>query len=182
MTARRRSRVLLLAAGTALVALGGTSASASARPLTFAGKCQLTGTVTFTPSLKDTPGYVKQRVRASGTCSGRLTGRRGRTHVLNGAPVRYAATEGGGGLSCGAGTDTGAGTLRFRRGPLHFTVVEKRVGPLAMLALTGARGGSANATATATGNPATIAERCAGAGLKQASLSGSLSTDPSITG
>ncbi len=154
----------------------------SRRPLTFAGKCQLSGTVVFKPALKAAPAAVKQTVRASGSCSGTLTGARGRTHQLHNAPVRYLATEQGGDISCGAGFDSGKGVLESRWGKLHFSITERRVGPVATLSLTGARGGSANATATAGGNPATIAAQCAGDGLKSASLSGSASTSPSITG
>lgn len=160
----------------------GTHHGPAHRPLTFAGKCQLSGTVRFTPPLKATPGDVKQTVRAAGTCSGSLTDARGRRHALSNARVRYAAIEQGSGISCGIGVDSGRGTLGFQWGKLHFSLAEKRIGPLAMLSLTGAKGGSANATATASGNPATIAAECAGTGLKQASLSGSASTSPSITG
>lgn len=152
------------------------------RPLTFSGSCQFTGTVTFAPPLVLTPQPVTQYARASGNCSGTLIDKQGQTHNLNNTPVTYAATEQGNSISCGEGTDAGQGTLGFEFGQLRFTISEDRVGPIANLSFKGAKAGTASGSATASGDPATIAMECAGSGLKQASASLNMSTDSPLSG
>ena len=164
--------VSALASSTAVAADSGPHG-----PTTFSGSCQGSGTVAFKPPLTNTPRPTTQRARGVLACSGSLIDRRGRTHQLTDARVVYRATERGDDISCGAGVDSGSGTLRFHWGALHFTVEEKRAAAVATLAYTGAKGGSATGVAHPTGDPATAVQQCAGSGIKRTTVDLTLSAD-----
>jgi hypothetical protein len=109
---------------------------------------------------------------------------RARRHAFDAAHVVYSATEHGDGASCAGGTDAGRGTLRFAFGTLRFTISEERATAVVHASLTGAGGGSAAAVATpgpAT-DPATVAQKCAGAGVRRADIVIDLKTTPSMAG
>ena len=79
-----------LVVGLALIGAGQAAAHRTAarhHANTFAGTCQLSGTIAFMPPLTNTPQPLTQRARATGTCSGTFTGRNGREHTLANAPV-----------------------------------------------------------------------------------------------
>lgn len=149
--------------------------------LTFDGDCQLFGMVTFTPAATTDPQPITQHARASGTCSGSLADGK-RTRHFNDAPVTYASTEHGAGISCPSGEDGGHGVLEFRWGGIRFALSEHRVGPLADLSYTGLKGGSAEGVAIAQGDPAATLQKCGGSGLARAPISIRLSTTPRMSG
>jgi hypothetical protein len=184
----RTSKLGLSLALTLVLAAGGMATGAWAkrhapkRPLTFTGTCRGTGTVTFRPPLTNTPKTLTQHAIGPLACSGTLRDRRGRTHDLNKARVIYDAREGGDNISCAVGIDGGTGALRFRWGLLRFTVSEKRVAAVATLSYSGARGGSASATAIAGGDPATVVRECGGDGIKRIPASLDLDAGDGISG
>jgi hypothetical protein len=150
---------------------------------TFSGTCQLTGTVTFSPPLKTTPGTGEDFATESGTCSGTLTDRSGHSQQLSNASVGYVAWDQGL-ASCEAGSASGGGVLFLPGGPIRFLLNEQRATGGSLLQLTGVRGGSASGTAniSPSANPVTIATECAGSGLASAPVDIDIATTPSISG
>jgi hypothetical protein len=160
------------------------SAHRAKRPLRFDGTCDMDGTVSFKPRLTNAAQQIKQTADASGTCSGTLVDRRGRSHELEEAAGRYLAT-GRGEASCGSGSPTGSGVLVFAKyGRLRFTLAESRAGGVAIVQLRGRREGSAVVTAAVSPeeNPADVLLRCSGDGLAEVGLSGHLATSEPISG
>jgi hypothetical protein len=154
------------------------------RTATFAGSCELTGTVLFTPPLAAAPRPTTDYAQETGTCSGTLTAA-GRSTQVSGAPVRYFATDTGQAGSCAGSVDAvGWGDLAFPRAVIFFRLAETRVSGAAQLSLTGDSGGAAQGAAaiSSTANPIQIAEDCAGSGLRSAPVDISLETTPAISG
>ena len=150
---------------------------------TFQGTCQFSGTVRFDPPLTNTPRPVEGQARADGPCFGTFTDEDGETRVLDGDRVKYVASNSGPLTSCGSGVATGGGFLKYRGDRLEFRLTETRGAAVAVLALEGEEGGGATADARASEeeDPAEIAERCAGPGLRSAGVEIDL-VSPSISG
>jgi hypothetical protein len=151
---------------------------------TFAGSCQLSGTVRFIPPLTNAPQPARDIAVARGTCSGTLTTPR-HTSTLNNSPTRYYATDFSQTASCNASPGaTGQGKLKFPGGTIGFQLSETRASGAAELSLTGNHGGSAQGTATisSSANPVQIVQECAGTGLPSAPVDISIQTTPAISG
>jgi hypothetical protein len=173
--------IVLTGAGQA----GVDPAAASDGANSFNGSCKVSGTAVFDPPLTNTAQAVTQRVQATGTCSGTFTGRDGRTHQLNNAPVGWQTTEYAPDGSCSAETAaSGSGQVTFQYGTIRFTISETVAGPFAAFTLKGAKGGSAAGQANISPNadPVAIAEACAGAGLTEVPVDIQATTMPSISG
>jgi hypothetical protein len=176
----RYGLVLAVIAG----AISPTAASASSRANSFSGQCDLSGEVSFTPALTNSPQPVSQRAVASGTCSGEFTDRRGRTHELSESPTSFSESSGSPSASCAGGTSTGSAVLQFRYGKIQAGFQEVRAGGAAEITLTGDRGGSASAlvNVSSSEDPADILARCAGPGLDSVRIDAHAATTPSISG
>ena len=178
---------ILTAAGVALGAPAGGADQPQrphARPAaSLAGSCRFSGPVAFRPPLTTTPRQGTDRARATGTCSGTFTDRRGRAHELSAAKTRYLAWDSGL-SSCQEGVSTGGGELIFRWGTIRFRLTEVRATGASTLELSGTRGGSAGGVASVSpsSNPAVIAAQCAGGGLRSADVDIVIATSPSIFG
>jgi hypothetical protein len=178
--------VLLLICAVA-AALGLASSAAAGQPgvETFTGACDMSGSIRHDPPLTQEPAPTEIHGRFSGTCTGELVDREGRTRQLDGAPARYEVRDAGGDLSCNGGTAHGTGSLLFGGGQtIEFTLTERRPGPgLAVVALKGASGG----TATLFGNVSPkedllqAVERCSGSGLRLIHADGRI-VSPGISG
>jgi hypothetical protein len=180
-------RASALALGIALIGVGQASAHPAAPSQdanTFSGSCKLSGTSTFDPPLTNTQQAGAQQVQATGTCSGTFTGRHGRAHQLNNAPVGWQTTEYTSGASCTAGTLSGSGKMTFQYGTIRFTISENTVGPVAAFTLKGAKGGSAagQANISPSVDPVALTEACAGAGIAEAPVDIQATATPSISG
>lgn len=143
------------------------------RAETFSGVCDVSGVIRHEPPLTNEPAPTQLRGRFSGTCSGELTNRRGRTRQLDGAPGVYRARDAGE-LSCLGGTATGTGRLiirrkRFgRRHVIELSLTERRTPGLAVVTLEGAAGGSGTLTGTVSAEEFVDAgKRCSGSGLRR---------------
>src|SRR5204863_218869 len=146
----------------------GSPAAAKTGSETFNGNCQFTGRVSFQPPLTNDPQPVSQAVDAPGTCSATFVDRRGRTHELSNAPVRFSESSESESASCAAGQATGSGALAFQYGKIDFGFSETRTGGAVVGTATGAESGSASGTGgvSPSEDPVVIAQRCAGSGLK----------------
>jgi hypothetical protein len=135
----------------------------------FEGVCELSGAIRHQPPLTGQPAPTTVHGSFSGTCSGELTDRDGRTHQLDGAPADYKA-RGVGELSCLGGTATGTGSLLFGgTQEIQFSLTERRPAPgLAVVTLEGAAGGSATVLGTVSPSEDLVEanERCSGSGLR----------------
>lgn len=188
-----RIRATALVVGT-FIAISATAALADHHPRarshhpganTFAGNCSFSGTVRFQPGLTNTPQRIRDVARAHGTCSGTLTDRRGRDHKLDGAVVRYFATDVANGASCAASAGaTGTGRLVFPSRTVRFELSETRGVAVAELSLSGARGGSATGQANVNdgADPVEVAQACAGNGLRTAPVDIRIATTPTMSG
>lgn len=182
---RRRAAVAATALTTTIAAaMFFPGPSFAARPLTFDGQCQFTGTSAFSSPVTLVPSPIRNDVTASGACSGNLTETSGATITLSNSPVRYQATEFGTRESCEADPNaSGKGALVFQEGSLRFTVVENRVGAQAALSYTGRSGGSASGVAYVnSSDPAGILEQCASGGISSSPVSIVFQTTPAISG
>jgi len=181
------TRAAVLAVGIVLIGAGqtgGALAAARDRGNTFSGSCKVSGTAVWDPAITNTAQASTQGVRATGTCSGTFTGRNGRAHQLNNAPVGWQTTEYTSDASCGAETDSGSGKITFQYGTIRFTISETRVIAGAAFTLKGAEGGSAagQANVSPSADPVAMTEACAGAGLREAPTDIQAITTPSISG
>ena len=181
------SRAAALALGIILIGAGHASADRAAPyqdANSFIGSCKLSGTSAFDPPLTNTQQAGTQQVHATGTCSGTFTGRHGRVHQLNNAPVSWQTTEYTSGASCTAGTLSGSGRVTFQYGTVTFTISENTVGPVAAFTLKGAQGGSAagQANISPSVDPVALTEACAGAGIAEAPVDIQVTSTPSISG
>jgi hypothetical protein len=171
---------------TTVILFTAPSLAAASHPhsLTFAGQCQLTGNVGFSPKMTTTPSVVRNYPSAAGTCSGSLTKANGQTTALSNAPVRYRAFELGTQESCASNLDaSGTGELIFAAGPLRFQIIENRVSGTAALSFTGDAGGSAGAVANVnSSSPQGILEQCAMGGVASVPVQLVIATTPSISG
>jgi hypothetical protein len=182
---RRRSfvlGVLLLCVVTGASVLSHAEAAPQAN--TFTGQCQFSGQVSFDPPLTNEPQSVSQRAVADGLCSGEFVDRRGRTHELSDAPVRFSELSEAENASCLGGTATGTATLRFPDGKIRGTFEEERGGGSAVITMTGAESGSMTGVAmvSQSEDPADIAQRCGSSGLNEVRIDAEATTSPSISG
>jgi hypothetical protein len=176
----------LRVAGVALALLmgaAGTVAGNKHGPITFEGSCQLSGVLSQSPPITNTPQDGSATARASGTCSGTLTGARGHVRELDDAPSRYFARAAGS-MSCGGGSAEGSGVLSIKGRKIRFAFSEVRGPGVAAVSLEGRSGGSAKGAAhiAQDENAANIAAKCAGAGLDSAHIDLDLATTPAISG
>lgn len=163
---------LILGALAALLPLPAATDGASLRAASFTGTCELSGALRQRPPLTNELAPGRARATAKGTCSGELIDRRGRTRRLDDAPVSYRARAAGE-LSCGGGTATGSGRLRFDRNEtIRFAFSELRGPGVAAITLEGRAGGSAAGVAnvSASEDPVETLERCSGSGLRRAQI------------
>jgi hypothetical protein len=172
--------IVLISAGQA----GADKVASTAGANTFSGSCKLSGTAVWNPPITNMPRAATQTVHATGICSGTFTGRGGRAHQLNNAPISWQTTEYTTDASCSAETDSGTGAITFQYGTIGFTISESRVAPVAAFTLKGAARGSAAGEANISPNadPVAITQACGGAGLAQAPTEIQTTTTPSITG
>ena len=138
------------------------------RAETFSGVCDMSGVILHEPPLTNEPKPTQVRGSFSGTCSGELTNRRGRTRQLDGAPGAYKARPAGE-LSCLGGTATGNGRLIIgRRTVIEVSLTERRTPGVAEVTLEGAAGGTGSLTGTVNAEEFVDAgERCMGSGLRR---------------
>jgi hypothetical protein len=136
---------------------------------TFQGTCQFSGKLRQKPPLTNLPADGRASVRAQGRCSG--------------VRATYVATARGT-TSCGGGSAAGAGFIRFAEGRIRFRFSEVRGPGTAAVRLEGTGGGSAagEARVSEDEDPARIAEKCGGAGLREVRIHIDLATTPFITG
>jgi hypothetical protein len=162
----------------------GAPGGQTARAESFAGNCEFSGYVAFTPPLTNTAQPVSQQVRAPGKCSGTFTDARGRSRELTDAPVTYLASARGASASCMKGEARGSGTLVFPTGRIGFTMSEVRTGSLATASARGTGGGSAAGAGSVSPSedPASVLQRCAGPGLDRVALDIRLTTTDRISG
>ena len=174
-------RIAIVMSVAGLLALA--APATASKPNTFEGTCTMAGTVTQDPPMTNVPAPGQATARLSGTCSGTLTDRRGRTHTLDAAPSRYVARASGT-VGCGGGTTAGAGALRIAGRRIRFSFSEVRGPGVATVRLEGRRGGSATGTANVSSSedPAEIAAACGGAGLREVDIEAQLATTPSLSG
>jgi hypothetical protein len=176
-----RGKIAISVLAAALFAAAPPTALAKRKPSTFAGSCELAGTVAFSPALGAAAQQTHATADASGPCSG--TWRTGRhTWELDGDQVGYHAETDGMQSCAGAEGVTGEGFLSYRGRRLAFTLEETRVATSAQLELTGERSGAATGTATAEGDPVGAVQSCATTGLAQTGIAGALATEPRISG
>jgi hypothetical protein len=171
----------LVAVGPAPAALAGGDGHGEAE--TFQGTCQFSGTLRQNPPLTNTPQPGRASASAAGTCSGTLTDASGRVRQLDGARAGYAA-QAEGTASCAGGTGAGRGSIRIRDARIDFRFSEVRGPGAGAIRLEGVRGGSAAGAARVSDSedPARIAEKCSGSGLRQVRIEIDLATTPAITG
>ena len=136
---------------------------------TFQGTCQFSGKLRQKPPLTNLPTEGRAVARAQGRC--------------NGVRARYVARASGT-TSCGGGSATGTGFIRFADGRIRFRFSEVRGPGTAAVRLEGADGGSATGEARVSEDedPARIAAKCGGDGLRQVRIHIDLATTPSISG
>ena len=149
---------------------------------TFEGRCEFSGALRQDPPLTNTTAPGSATARARGACFGTLTKHDGDVRTLDGDRVDYAA-QAEGELSCGGGSSSGAGELRFPGERIRFGFSEVRGPGAAAISLAGQGGGEASAVATVSPeeDPVEIAQRCAGEGLRTVRIDISL-TSPGISG
>jgi hypothetical protein len=168
---------------TAAVALPAATAPAGDHgSSTFEGTCDFAGVLRQDPPLTNAPAHGEARARAKGPCSGTWTDARGRVHELDGDAVTYVARAEGT-VSCEGGSATGSGFLRYRRDRLEFDFSEVRGPGAAAISLQGEDGGGAGGAAAVSEDedPAEIAEKCGGEGVRQVGIRIHLAS-PGISG
>jgi hypothetical protein len=136
---------------------------------TFQGTCQFSGKLRQQPPLTGTPRAGRATARARGLCDG--------------VRATYFARAAGT-VSCAGGSATGKGFIRIRRDRIGFRFSEIRGPGTAAVRLEGADGGSAAGAARVSENedPAEIAQKCGGDGLRAVRIHIDLATTPSISG
>ena len=152
-------------------------------PITFEGSCELSGVLTQSPPITNLPQPGDATARAEGTCTGTLTGSRGVVRELDAARSRYFARASGS-MSCGGGSAEGSGVLRIAGRRIRFAFSEVRGPGVAAVTLEGRAGGSATGAAhiSQDEDPADIAAKCGGDGLRSAHIDINLQTTPAISG
>ena len=162
--------VLLICSAATALTLSSVAGADAPHTESFAGVCEMSGTIHHRPPLTAQPAPTEISGRFSGTCTGTFTDRHGRTHELDGAPAGYRVRDAGGALSCLGGTATGTGSLRCGRGQrIDFTLTERRPAPgVAVVTLEGADGGSATVFGTVSRDEdlMELNERCNGSGIR----------------
>jgi hypothetical protein len=121
MALRLLGTTLLIFAAVAPTALAGNRHG----PLTFEGTCQLSGLLRQDPPITNVPQPGSASARATGTCTGTLTGSRGVVRELDKARSTYFASASGS-VSCGGGSATGSGVLRVGGRKIAFEFSELR--------------------------------------------------------
>jgi hypothetical protein len=156
-------------------------AAATAHATTFSGTCQLSGTVMYSPAITIVPHTGLDVAWGTGTCSGALITNRRHRRILSSAPVTIRERHHGL-IWCMGGASTGTGVLDFTYSRIDFQLAEQRGPGIAVLELTGARGGRALGTAAVDPRSAeSAAQQCAGSGLTTAPISWTIAS-PSISG
>ncbi len=170
-----------------MLSLGGGAEASAPRAETFSGTCEMSGEILHEPPLTNAPAPTQVRGSFTGTCSGELTNRRGRTRQIEGAPGAYKARPTGE-LSCLGGTATGKGRIivrrkRFgRKKVIEVSLTERRTPGVAEVTLEGAAGGTASLTGTVSpGELVNAGERCSGSGLRRLRGDGRIAS-PGISG
>jgi len=152
-------------------ALGAAPAEAGKRhgSATFSGSCSFSGSVTFEPPLTGTPRQGRGFATAHGRCNGR--------------PATYVAFNEGL-VSCQEGIAQGGGYLKIRGRRLRFRLTETRAAAAAALHIEGRRSGSAEGSARVSEeeDPADIAAKCLGSGLRSAEVDIDLTTTSPLRG
>ena len=160
--------------------LAGQTAPAAPAPASpsFAGSCQFSGTVTFTPPLTITPEPGTGAARATGQCTGTLIDSSGHADHLDAAPAGYQASDAAANMSCEGGVATGAGTFTVSGQRLRFALTETRAGAVSMLQIQG-RAWSASGAASPgpQANPVLLAAQCAGSGITSVPIDITLNTN-----
>jgi hypothetical protein len=176
----RRAGAALLAAA---LTLGAAPAEAKKKANRFEGSCSFAVVVEFQPPLTNVERQTSAFAHGEGPCSGTFTDRRGRVHELAGDRVSYVAWTRGN-ASCGSGTPSGGGYLRYHRRKLRFALSETRLGGVGHLGFRGRRGGSADGLATISSeeNSTEVLLKCAGAGLDRARVDVSFAAPAGISG
>ena len=183
----RRWQRVVIAAG-AMSALLALLAPASATPRgekksrldTFAGSCEFSVHVRFSPPLTMEERATHAEALASGPCTGTWRSHKG-TWQLDGDEVVYRARSDGM-QSCGSAAAAGDGFLKYRGRTLRFSFSEDRVGTAAEIRLEGARGGRFDGMGGAEGDPAAAVEACVTDGLGEAEATITGATEPTISG
>jgi hypothetical protein len=180
---RKSSSVLAIVVAGALVAAAPTGAARVAAT-TFDGSCEIAVTVSFDPPLTNAPQSIDQTARGTGSCTGTLTDRAGRSHELDSAPIGYYSFSRAENSSCLEGLNSGSGALTFRYGKLRFAFTERRAGPFPTLEYNGLVGGSAFGAGhpASDADPVAAVQACGAGGLKSFGVEGQLQTTPSISG
>jgi hypothetical protein len=147
----------------------------------FAGSCSIDGDVVFDPPAKnDPPQQLTYGYSGKGTCTGTLDGRRLEDEAVS---VRHGGRSEGG---CrGAKTvSPGVGAITFATGDVvRYTVDFTSTGTEVNATIYGERSGIAPARltfATPRTDPAHVAGRCAGEGLREAPLDLSFATQSAL--
>ena len=173
----RRTGGLCLAAAVAaaLISAGVASAGAGARLNSFAGSCSLQGTVDFSPPVTNTTQALAVVYDATGSCSGKLNGRK----VTNAAVSLHHSGDSEGSCLGARTTGPGQGAITFANGtviPYSFTF--QAIGTEVFFSLSGQRSGSADGHGSflTTRTPPDAGLKCAGEGVAQLPMDMSLST------
>ena len=176
-------RVAGVALAVVMVAAGTAVAGNRHGPITFEGTCEMSGLLSQSPPITNLPQPGSASARAGGTCTGTLTGARGQVRELDTAPSRYFAGATGD-MSCGGGSAEGSGVLRIAGREIRFAFSEVRGPGVAAVSLEGRAGGSATGAAHVSRDedPADIAAKCSGEGLRSAHIDLHLATTPAISG
>jgi hypothetical protein len=170
VTTKRSPAALSLVVGVlALAPLAPAGDRQAAHEETFQGTCQFSGKLRQKPPLTNLPAAGKAVARAQGRC--------------NGVRARYVARARGT-ISCGGGSATGTGFIRLPDGRIRFRFSEVRGPGTAAVRLEGEGGGSATGEARVSEDedPARIAAKCGGDGLRRVRIDIDLATTPSISG
>ena len=152
-----------------IIAFGDPSRARNATARTFAGDCQMSGTVHFDPPITNQPVDGGVDGALQGQCSGTLTDAKGHAQPVDGQIAR-AVVHSHGTESCDLGQGAGAGTLSFGSRTVRFTYDEVRTGPALELHLKGAAGGDglAQGNVSPSADPVPILQACGGDGLTEA--------------
>jgi hypothetical protein len=176
---RRTTAILAVAVG----ALAAPPIAIADKSSTFEGSCRFAGVVLQSPPLTNTPQPGRALATGRGGCSGTVTGANGERRILRSERALWFARAAGT-VSCGGGSATGSGYIRFGRQRLRFRFSEVRGPGAGAIRLEGVGGGSAAGTATVSPeeDPVAIALACSGDGLRRVRVDIDVSTTPAMTG
>jgi hypothetical protein len=167
------------AVGSAIVLLLAVPAAATAafKLDSFSGSCSVQGTVHFSPPATATQQTLGASYDASGACSGTLNGR----SVSNAPVTLYQAAQAIDGSCTYAKTSQpGSGAITFSDGTvIRYSFEFEFVSTEGTFTFQGQRSGSAHGTGTflTQRTPPDLALQCGGAGVSDAPMDMSLTTD-----